>query len=241
MILSCPKCSVKYSLDPARLGAEGRTVRCSRCEHEWWQEPEETEEEIVFDDGDDAGGEDDSFAEVLERFEEDDDRADRPPEPFRLPDREPGVEDIEDEETARESGRFAIACFVLLVLLTVSIAFAEKYRITNAWPPSIRFYEALGVDIPVKGEGLRISDLTARADAEDMNIMIEARVANIIETPVAVPEIALVMQDENGQTVREERLRKEDAVMQPGESQPLAVTLQNVPPDAKSVIIRVAQ
>jgi predicted Zn finger-like uncharacterized protein len=37
MILTCPKCATRFSLDPSVIGAQGRKVRCSSCHHIWHQ------------------------------------------------------------------------------------------------------------------------------------------------------------------------------------------------------------
>lgn len=39
MIVSCPACSTRYLVEPSALGAEGRAVRCAKCEHSWFQSP----------------------------------------------------------------------------------------------------------------------------------------------------------------------------------------------------------
>jgi predicted Zn finger-like uncharacterized protein len=37
----CPHCTTSYAIDMAALGAEGRTVRCSRCKEVWLARPED--------------------------------------------------------------------------------------------------------------------------------------------------------------------------------------------------------
>jgi predicted Zn finger-like uncharacterized protein len=39
VILTCPKCATRYHVDPASLGAGGRTVRCAGCGHRWAAKP----------------------------------------------------------------------------------------------------------------------------------------------------------------------------------------------------------
>src|SRR5262245_29200165 len=41
MIITCPACSTRYSMDPLSLGPEGRRVRCAKCKHVWQQMPPE--------------------------------------------------------------------------------------------------------------------------------------------------------------------------------------------------------
>lgn len=40
MIVSCPACATRFSLDAALLGANGRNVRCAKCSHKWKQLPQ---------------------------------------------------------------------------------------------------------------------------------------------------------------------------------------------------------
>ena len=39
MIVTCPACATRYTVDPSAISAEGRKVRCTRCSHVWRQMP----------------------------------------------------------------------------------------------------------------------------------------------------------------------------------------------------------
>ena len=43
MIVSCPACATRFSLDAALLGDAGRNVRCAKCSHKWKQLPPKLE------------------------------------------------------------------------------------------------------------------------------------------------------------------------------------------------------
>jgi predicted Zn finger-like uncharacterized protein len=42
MIIACPACSTRYVVPDSAIGAEGRTVRCAKCRHSWFQDAAET-------------------------------------------------------------------------------------------------------------------------------------------------------------------------------------------------------
>ncbi len=51
MILACPACDTRYAVPDSAIGAEGRTVRCARCRHSWFQAGSELDLETLEQEG----------------------------------------------------------------------------------------------------------------------------------------------------------------------------------------------
>ncbi|MGH6785985.1 MAG: zinc-ribbon domain-containing protein [Novosphingobium sp.] len=38
MIIACPACNTRYAVPDSAIGVDGRTVRCAKCRHSWFQD-----------------------------------------------------------------------------------------------------------------------------------------------------------------------------------------------------------
>src|SRR5512138_804632 len=47
MHIVCPNCTTSFAINPAALGAAGRTVRCSRCKLTWLARPDDVLETVA--------------------------------------------------------------------------------------------------------------------------------------------------------------------------------------------------
>jgi len=83
MHIICPHCTTSYALDPAALGAAGRTVRCSRCKEVWLARAEDAVETIApvaaMANASQPAGADDAAAEWEAMAREDDGEAEDAP------------------------------------------------------------------------------------------------------------------------------------------------------------------
>ena len=50
MIIACPACNTRYVVPDSAVGVEGRTVRCAKCKHSWFQEGPGAEQVIASQD-----------------------------------------------------------------------------------------------------------------------------------------------------------------------------------------------
>lgn len=46
MIIACPACATRYVVPDSAIGAEGRTVRCAKCRHSWFQDGPEPASDV---------------------------------------------------------------------------------------------------------------------------------------------------------------------------------------------------
>ena len=46
MIINCPSCQVQFFVSASQIGEAGRTVRCSLCQHQWFQSPDAADDDF---------------------------------------------------------------------------------------------------------------------------------------------------------------------------------------------------
>lgn len=56
MLISCPNCETQFAVPESALGPKGRTLKCARCGHKWFQAPPPPEAEPESAAEEEAGG-----------------------------------------------------------------------------------------------------------------------------------------------------------------------------------------
>ena len=173
MIIACPSCDARYVVDPAKIGPDGRRVKCAKCGHTWAEAappPDDLADDIPAETSSPPEPSDASVADALqdrigrEASEPDDtfDDEDGTEEDFRARFEDAfsagGQSDSEfggDQRRAsvpalpREPRKWpARIAWILLTLVvggTVAGFVAFQNSIVTAWPASKKLYDTVGL------------------------------------------------------------------------------------------------
>ena len=161
MIITCPACSARYSVDPAKLGEKGRRVRCASCGHSWQQmppAPAETPapEDFSAEEPADTGGSPDPVPATTAHdapgtaVSGGDQRRDfqvgamarqRHPSTPR-----PGIATTDPSHRHRRtSPAMVLLWFLVLGALIAGGGYMARDQIVETWPPASQLYAQLGV------------------------------------------------------------------------------------------------
>jgi predicted Zn finger-like uncharacterized protein len=197
MIVTCPGCGASFRVDPARLGPQGRRVRCSACGHRWLVRPESepasaapaVEPPVA---GARARVERTANLSVVEGDTAKAGGFDEPPPPLAAapPLGQP------------PSGRgVAIAGWLVVVLLLLVLAglVVGRNEVVAAFPQALSIYDRLGLPVTAR-LGLELRGLTARRLEEHgvTVFLVEGEVHNLTRSERPVPPVRVALLDGEG-------------------------------------------
>ena len=181
MIISCPSCSARFTVDDSALGPEGRKVKCSKCGHIWHQQPEP----VALEPDPEPPP---AVAAALRAAEED-------PAPVR---RRPRAAAPVREK--RRSG--AAAMWILLIVILAGIlggGYVYRDRIMSELPATEPIFAAIGLGPESPYAGLDLIGVTSKQeDGPDgaKILKITGKVVNSSDKPKDVPGLSGRLYDE---------------------------------------------
>ena len=252
MIIQCPACATRYVVPDAAIGVEGRTVRCAKCRHSWYQDGPEMELA-------DSAAAAPAAAEAPPVAKPVREAAPPPPPPPAAPDRDdppplaqdpvPPPPPVVPEPAYSDSGvsqfdpeppfrprrnwlklwTWAAAIFAIVAAGTI---FAVSYWGLPDWVPVTRpeFAAAdpdLQLDFPVQQQEKRQMPNGAEYFA------VNGTVTNISSSSQDVPPIRILLRDANERVVFESEISPNPRTLGPGESINVTEAFLDVPRSAR--------
>ena len=213
MIVTCPACATRYSVDPSAIATEGRKVRCTRCSHVWHQMPPADMPKRV------------DLLPTLPAIPERPDVVLPPPMPSR----------------ERRGGGGWIVIFILLLLIAAlaAAAYVGRERIVEQWPELAPLYERVGIPVTALGDGLDLGEPThVRREQDGVSIIeIEGEIRNRTDAPLAVPNLMVVLRNDANQTVEERVYSAPQPSLAGGQTLVYRMAIENPPGEAQRAAI----
>jgi predicted Zn finger-like uncharacterized protein len=188
MILTCPQCSTRYHVDPASVGASGRTVRCATCSHRWLAKPAADAPKTIELTPDALAG---------------------------MPRMSPVV--TPDEARGRGSASLVGWLAGVLAVLVVASAVIGRNEIVAGFPASTSIYQWLGLQI-AQQPGLQFQGVISKRLEEGgiAVLVVEGAIVNLSEQQRPVPPIRVTLLDGGGRRLQQELFRAKDTQLDAG-------------------------
>lgn len=208
MILTCPQCAARFSVEAALLAPHGRNVRCAKCKHTWHQLPDPEELPQVEAANPDDSADIDADFERLSGTSQIGERADSEGKTPDLPKALMGAANDSDDLASPETTKarktkilWALAGFAVVFIPIVGVMGLAQESVVRGWPASYALYKALGIEKPVEGEGLAFEKIQAklvRNDNGSIFLNVHGRILNLKSEDRVIPPIQAVLKDEKG-------------------------------------------
>jgi predicted Zn finger-like uncharacterized protein len=262
MILTCPQCATKYTVDGSKFPAAGRSVRCAKCGHVWHQigpqpEPDpEAEIEVHEPEPEPAVAAPSRHTPVIDEPAH---SVDEPPSivtQSRVAAFAPSAT-MDDEFAADEApvatsraaanwgGRIAVlggwALLVGLVLVIGWAAVSFRDVIATWLPQTTSFYSAAG--LPVNARGIDFADVSRQLESEDGQqvLAVTGRIVNRSTHELTVPLVRVALLDGDHRELYHWTFVPGVSTLKPGQSSKFRTRLSSPPVGTRDIEVRFAK
>lgn len=253
MLIVCPSCASRYELDGAKLGPDGRKVRCASCQTLWHVVPEpdfpampsaeETQALLNAELEQAAAIEAEVSALAAEQAVE---QAVEPPE--EAPGRgKRGAGRASRKASGKGKGKkprlqavSLPAALSLAGLALLGVLLWQRERAVRAAPQLASAFEMLG--LPVNVRGLKLSSIESGLveDLAGRFLVVEGDVTNVTKGNARVPSIEVAVKDAAGQTLYSWKTDPPRSELEPSELMRFRARLASPPATGQSVLVRFA-
>ncbi len=256
MILTCPSCATRYSVDGAKFPAGGRTVRCSNCGQSWQQMgevPQSASSESVppvsarpQSTRPESAGQEPSGQESTPPPASSEAQGPAPsgpsPEAAAAPFARGGAAPPPSARRAVPPGLAVAAGWVaLIVVVLLIVVSAVRYRqdIATVWPQSAGVYSSLG--LPVSAGGIDFRQVSYKRNSQNGQVVlsVSGRIVNTARRELPVPQtVCVTLSDADNRELYHWTFKSGAATLKPGQSVPFVTQLSSPPALARHLEVR---
>lgn len=234
MIITCPGCQTRYTVNAQSFVPSGRKVRCAACGNTWHQDaPIDRPLAITPEPAPmpEARAEPATFAAEIARS------APVPQSAIAV------APQRSDREQRRGGGWETAVGWVVLVAVIGGLAgslFAYREAVVTLWPNANALYAVLGM--PVNTRGLEFRDISWARETEDGKpvLAIFGEVVNLTERELSVPKVRVALQDASGKEIYHWTFDVQPAQVGPRQAINFATRMESPPPEADALEVRFA-
>lgn len=237
MILTCPSCGTRYSVDGSKFPPQGRTVRCAKCGHSWHQAPEAAPEPEAVQDLPPVAPPPETTARAV---------PDPVPEPPAASTRAYAPAVMVEEPRPRLGPKLAVVAgwvgLIVVVLLIGASAVRYRQDIAVIWPQSAGVYSSLG--LKVNASGIDFQAVSYKRDIEDGQtvLAVSGTIINTGSRELPVPQtVRVTLSDAANRDLYHWTFKPNATVLKPGQSVPFTTRLSSPPAAAAHLEVRFAK
>ena len=245
MILTCPSCDTRYSVDGAKFPSQGRTVRCAKCGHSWHQaaetppEPEAAAEPAsaprAAPEPAAAAAAAPAAAPASPQPETYSSTRAYAPQPIEAP-----------EPRLPLASRLAVVAgwvgLIVVVLLIGASAVRYRQDIAVIWPQSAGVYSSLG--LKVNASGIDFRQVSYKRESEDGQTVLAVTgvIVNGGSRKLPVPQtVRVTLSDSGNHELYHWSFKPNATILGPGQSVPFTTRLSSPPAAARHLEVRFAK
>jgi predicted Zn finger-like uncharacterized protein len=254
MLIVCPSCASEYIIDPGRLGAEGRTVRCAGCKSTWFVTAAGDGSEAADDeagetapdawdgaaDAPEAGSQSEPVSASAPGSSDEAGVETEPAEPDSWMPAPPTAAEIAGSARASRLAALAGPSLAVVVCLALGAALWGRQAVVRAVPATAALYAGIGLSVNLRGlefRGVRSEMVGAGADAV---LVVEGEIANISGRDAAVPPIEIGLRAAEGHMLYRWSNEPPAQSLKEGDALSFRARLAAPPSDARQVLVRFA-
>ncbi|TXM73945.1 hypothetical protein FV222_19745 [Methylobacterium sp. WL103] len=257
MLIVCPTCASEYRIDTARVGTEGRSVRCAACRETWFVSPAEVvaahEAELqaasaAADEAVSAEAWAEASAAVREAATpETIDNVPDAPRRAKAGKPKPGYKPLGKGagKGADKGGVAALSPALaagLVVLAAIPLACLARVQVVQALPQAAGLFARIG--LPVNLRGIEIRDATAlrnQAGGERPGeLVVEGDLVGTARNGMPVPPISVLVRDAAERVVKTYTIAPPRSRLAQGETARFAARFPDPPEQGRGIEVRFA-